>query len=234
MTPAQHKSNHRQLMKEIGNELRAKDRITLNQIRARIHEAQAKRRVDVANARHSCRAARTALRERQEAERERLKYDQAAARIARRGACQQSQDQARSEGRAAVDQWKGNLHSTRKEQKVIERAGKAPRLRSTSRERSQESDDQVRSNIPHELVPVFNKVRAKMKASSRRSRTEAFLEWAHENPDEIVQVQQADADRDLKRLIAQEKEQNRVMRKATRYTKLSKEEVTKRLADVPF
>lgn len=233
MTPAEAKRHRKQLFKEIGNELRAKDKITLAQLRARIHEARAKRKEAVANAKHNCKAARRALKERQKAERERLKYEQQAERIARRGSCESSKQQASVEGGRFVSGVENELRATRAELRNIERAGKAPRLRSTSGERRAESDDAVRRNIPEDLVPVFDKVRTKIKTSPRRSRSEAFLEWAHENPEEIVAIQQADADRYLKELIAKEKEQGRIMRKATRY-KPSREEVLKRLADVPF
>jgi hypothetical protein len=233
MTPTQAKAHRKQLMKEIGNELRAKDRIHLNQIRTRIVEARAARREAIAEAKHQCKAARIALKQKQVAERERIKADQAAERIERRGSCKSSKAQADVEGKGRIVGLRGELHATAKEQRVIERAGKAPRLRSTSGERRAESDDAVRSNIPENLVPVFNKVKAKIKGSARRSRSEAFLEWAHENPEEVLDFQQHDADRYLKELVAQEKEQGRIMRKASRY-KPTKEDVAKRLADVPF
>jgi hypothetical protein len=42
---------------------------------------------------------------------------------------------------------------------------------------------------------VFDKHRRSFKGSARRSRTEQFLEWAQENPDEVLVVQQAEADK---------------------------------------
>ena len=233
MTPTQSTAHRKQLMREIGNELRAKDRIHLHQIQTRIVEARAARREAVAEAKHQCKAARVALTAKQKAERERIRADQAAERLERRGTCHASKAEASSAGKRRIGELRGELRHTAKEQRVIERAGKAPRLRSTSGERRAESDDAVRSNLPENLVPVFNKVKARIKGSARRSRSEAFLEWAHENPDEVLELQQHDADRYLKELIAQEKEQGRIMRKATRY-KPSREEVAKRLADVPF
>jgi hypothetical protein len=86
-------------------------------------------------------------------------------------------------------------------QRQIRRAGKPPRERSTRRERSQEDDDAVRRNLPPVLVAVFDKHRKSFKGSARRSRTEQFLEWAEENPDELVAIQQAEADLALKELL---------------------------------
>ena len=42
-------------------------------------------------------------------------------------------------------------------------------------ERQAESDDEVRSNIPPELVALFERVKRGIKASPRMSRTESFL-----------------------------------------------------------
>jgi hypothetical protein len=233
MTPLEAKRHRKHLTREIEKELRAKDKIVLGEIRARIHQARAARREHIAEARHNCKAAKRALKERQKAERERLKFEQQADRIARRGSCDSSKQQASVEGGRAVTTLRGELRGTAAELRNIARAGKATRVRSTSRERRSENDDSVRRDIPQDLVPVFEKVKHRIKGSERRSRAEAFLEWAHENPEEVVSVQQADADHYLKELIAKEKEQGRIMRKAGRY-KLSKVEVLKRLADVPF
>jgi uroporphyrinogen-III synthase len=80
---------------------------------------------------------------------------------------------------------------------------------------------------------VFDKHRRSMKGSARRSRTEAFLEWAAENPDEVLLVQQAEADKALHELLKQERELGRSVRSARRYKK-SPAELAKLLADVPF
>ena len=59
----------------------------------------------------------------------------------------------------------------------------------------------MRRDIPPELVGVFNKVRRNIKGSDRRSRSEAFLEWAEENPTEIYAMQEQEAAREIKRLV---------------------------------
>ena len=100
-------------------------------------------------------------------------------------------------------------------------------------ERTQEDDDAVRSNLPPELVPVFERHRRAFKGSAKRSRTEAFLEWAEENPDEILAVQQAEADKGLRNLLKQQREFGRTVRNARRY-KQTPEELAQILAAVPF
>ena len=60
-----------------------------------------------------------------------------------------------------------------------------------------------------------------------------ILEWAEENPDEVLEVQQAEADRALKELLKQERELGRTMRGARRY-KQTPEALAELLAGVPF
>lgn len=70
-----------------------------------------------------------------------------------------------------------------------------------------ESDDAVIFNLGEnrELIGLFKSVRRKIKASPRRSRTEAFLEWVHDHPEEL------DAYRSKKQL-EYEKEAKRMYR----------------------
>jgi hypothetical protein len=51
-------------------------------------------------------------------------------------------------------------------------------------ERRGESDDEVRANIPEELIPLFNRVKRAIKAGKRMTRTEAFMKYAEEHPGE--------------------------------------------------
>jgi hypothetical protein len=80
---------------------------------------------------------------------------------------------------------------------------------------------------------VFDKHRRAIKGSARRSRTEEFLEWAAENPDEVLLVQQSEADKALHELLRQEREIDRSMRSHARYKK-PPAELARLLADVPF
>jgi hypothetical protein len=64
------------------------------------------------------------------------------------------------------------------------RARRARRGESSTRERRGESDDEVRANIPEDLIPMFERVKRSIKAGPRISRTERFLQYAEENPRE--------------------------------------------------
>lgn len=80
---------------------------------------------------------------------------------------------------------------------------------------------------------MFDKHRRSFKGSSRRSRTEEFLEWAEENPDEVLVVQQGEADEALKKLLREERDLGRLARSRTPYRQ-SPAEVDQGLADLPF
>lgn len=132
--------------------------------------------------------------------------------------------------RAALAKASGNADVAGRRAKLVEergfetkmRAHERPRgLRSTTGERRQESDDEVRSNLPADMVRVFDAVRKSIKGSPRKSRTEAFLQWAEENPGEVYELLQHDADRYLAQLLAEEERVSRELRRGS-------------LAGVPF
>jgi len=181
-----------------------------------------------------CRTARVELRDRQKLERERLRDEQRAQRGVGKVACAVGREEARELGRLEQAEAAKALRAERRLQREVRAADRrGSLLRSTKRERVQEDDDAVRRNLPADLVPVFDQVKKKIKGSARKSRTEAFLEWAEENAGEIVAIQQADADAYLAKLLQQEKEHHRAMRKTTRYRQ-SPEALERELAAVPF
>jgi hypothetical protein len=93
------------------------------------------------------------------------------------------------------------------------------RRRASSAERRSESDGAVVANIPEELIPLWNRVKQKIKGSDRRSRTEEFLQYVEENPDEVIDARQAYADRELDRELRQQQREHKhqapSVRKAT-------------------
>lgn len=154
-----------------------------------------------------------------------------AARIARREAilgvkqdCAQKRIDLRQscQTRAAVAKASGASEVARRRSKLLEEKGfeqkmraheRPGKLRSTTGERRQESDDEVRSNLEPDMVPVFNAVRKHIKGAARKSRTEAFLQWAEENPGEVYDLMQHDADKYLAQLLAEEARTTRELRR---------------------
>ncbi len=115
----------------------------------------------------------------------------------------------------------------------IERANRqrrkeAPRV--TRIERQSESDDEVRGNLPGELVPLFERVKRGIKASPRMSRTEAFLKYAEEHPDEVLVAIDDKTDALIRELEEQERQARRSLRRGAPRPRYSPEQ----LAEVPF
>jgi hypothetical protein len=75
---------------------------------------------------------------------------------------------------------------------------------STSKERLAERRDEVESNIPDNFVPLWHKVRRSFriapKQEGRISLTEAFTQYAEENPDDVLAAQQEAAHADFARM----------------------------------
>lgn len=227
-------AERRKHQRELAEHLRQKDREALAALRTKIDAAKAERRQMVRAAREACRTALLSVRERQAAARRRLTLEHQAEREHGRVACVTGKTEAKEHGHALEHTATRNLREERAFQRQIRRAGKKPPERSTARERAQEDDDAVRNNLPPELVPVFEKHRRSFKGSPRRSRTEQFLEWAEENPDEVLAVQQAEADAALKELLSTERELARSSRRARRRKRQRPEQLADLLADVPF
>lgn len=152
-----------------------------------------------------------------------VRSDCAQKRIDLRQSCQTRAIVAKASGASEVARRKATLLEEKGFERQIRNADRPRRLRSTTGERRQESDDEVRSNLEPPMVPVFDAVRRFIKGTPRKSRTEAFLQWVEENPDEVFGLLQHDADRYLAQLLAeQERTTRELKRKRTR------------LADVPF
>ena len=82
----------------------------------------------------------------------------------------------------------------------IERANKSRSKdrakHSSSRERRQESDQEVANNLDPMLLPAWRAVKRQIKGNDRRSRTEAFVEWAEANIDDVTHYAAEEAERE--------------------------------------
>jgi len=74
-----------------------------------------------------------------------------------------------------------------RQQKALRKA--QPRAKQTGRLHRAESDDAVERNLPDDLIPIWRKVKNRIRtAHTHKTRTEAFLEWVHENSDEVEAI----------------------------------------------
>lgn len=182
----------RQLRREIERDRRAQFKARLVELRGLIIAARQAKREAIHKVRSDC----------------------ARARVEARLSCQERAARAKQVGDLQVHERAAAYKDERVFEKQIRAGSKPAKLRSTATERRQESDDEVRSNLSPEMVGVFNKVRRHIKGNLRKSRTEAFLEWAEENPEEMFAMLTHETDRELSRLIA---EHTRTERQARGY-----------------
>lgn len=190
---------------------RAADRDRLKAIRRKLRELRRARPARLRQIREFCREGRLNVRERvrqlREETRNALRESVRALREAERGTCEASKARAREgfaiEIRGAVrDIEMQRAHMEREYGR--RRGGGRISAAQLAKEAREESDDEVRRNLPPELVPVFNRVRSTIKPGRRRTRTEAFLEWVHDNPDEAHSIVYDAVDRDVERLVREQ------------------------------
>lgn len=171
---------HRRLAREVAATKRTQRLERIAELRHEIKAARARRQLALVAISQSCREKRSALTL----------------------ACNARREAAREDARQAVQTGRSELDKLERDRRTFgKKSSPKGRLRSTAKERAAESDDEVRANLPPDLVDVFNRVRRQIKAHPRKSRTESFLEWAEENPGEVWELKAQSADRDVERLI---------------------------------
>lgn len=180
----------KRLRREIEADRRNAQRDKVRELRARIQLARLERKAKVSAIRSQCAIAREKLR----------------------ALCLTRRERAALEGARLVEQRKGELGEEQALEKLVrsaDRRGIKGSVRSTAAERASESDDEVRANIPSELVPAFEKNKRFIKGTPRKTRTEAFLQWAEENPAEVWALQNEQAEREIRAMV---REHNRAAR----------------------
>jgi hypothetical protein len=172
----------KRLRREIEADRRNAQRDKVRELRARIQLARLERKAKVSAIRSQCAIAREKLR----------------------ALCLTRRERAALEGARLVEQRKAELGEEQGLEKLVrsaDRRGHKGGVRSTAAERASESDDEVRANIPSELIPAFDKNRRYIKGTPRKTRTEAFLQWAEENPAEIWALQNEQAEREIRAMV---------------------------------
>lgn len=200
---------------------------------ARIRELEQRRREATKRVRDQCKAARVRLRQRikdfRARERERINAEVGAMRKEARARCKARLERVKKIATTERERRKRAKAEEVKLQRLLERAERhkaREHARSRKAERRQESDDEVRQNIPAELVPIFDRVRRHIRGTPKLSRTEAFMHWAEENPGEVVAMRDAAMEAELNRLL---KEKARLDRQEAKRRARAKDD-----EDVPF
>jgi hypothetical protein len=223
------------LFREIDRDHRRQAREKLADLRLQIRSARRQRRDAIKNAKERCRSERLAARERARALRIRgLAELREAARLERQAArdvCTTSKNEARKKD--DVERRRDELAAEAKYQadmRRIERSNKSRRREHphvTYIERRAEDDDTVRANVSLDLVPLFERVKRGIKATPRASRTEIFLKYAEEHPDEVLDVVEDKTNTLIRDLEARYREEARLQRAPRRVP-------SRQLSEAPF
>lgn len=226
------------LKKDIDREDRRKRRNRIEELRKKLREAYAARKVILKEAVEKCRSVRIALRERIRAMRIRaaqeLRDSIARERADAKARCHQCKLEARKTSKDKIEKRRRELAAERQLLLDLRRIDLSQKRRRQEHphasylERRSESDEEVRRNLPTDLLALWERVKRGIKASGRLSRTEAFLKYAEENPDEVIAAMEHDIHRYIKELERQHAEERRPSRAPRRTSRAAFDEA------VPF
>jgi hypothetical protein len=239
-TARQIAAQRKQLRQEAERDRRKKDRASLKQLRAHLRSAKRLAVARRAEVRLLCKRGRVSARERAKVLRAEFRARAAAAIMqeisAARSTCTANQDRAREQNANSIQRAAAALTHEHSHQQHIQRYSKTASLHGRSAPKSRriealhESDSEVENNIPHELLPVWRRVKSRIKGTPRRSRTEAFFEWAAEHEPDVQRIIHTQFDADVAELIKHEQELRERVGDASAYRRMSDDE----LSDVPF
>jgi hypothetical protein len=219
------------LQREREKMLKQQDRVKLIELNAQIKAARKRRQEALKTTTQSCRrwrveASARAKKFRQD-ELARIRKETTELRQSARNRCQMRRHKIRSSGARAVEVKRELRELERKHQEQQKRLAQHAKKRmakhaTSSKERRQESDDHVRGNLPPELQKVWDRVKRQIKGGPRRTRTEAFLEWAQENPGDVLHHQEHITDREVAELVREHNAlQGRMRKGAGGYRKIA-------------
>jgi hypothetical protein len=225
LTRHQASEQRKALWRDIRHDERRKAREKLASLRGQLREAHARRKRALADAKERCRAERIAARERVRALRIRVLRELREAMRAERASARETCSVRLGEARAIKDQIarsRAEFHAEKHFQRDMrriernnrQRRSEAPRI--TRLDRQGESDDEVRQNVPEDLVPLFERLKRSIKATPRMSRTEAFLKYAEEHPSEVLDVIEDKTEALIRELERQQREAARPSRRRGR------------------
>ena len=230
--PAQAKRDRKKLIRDLDAGERKRHSATMKELARLEAQAKAARRDELAKAKGRCRAgvheaaerateayrlAREAAEKAWTAAKEARIAERHAAKQAALDVCSLDREHVEGEARKVIEDIQRRADENRRHKRQmasIQRinAGRDKdrrKLKATRAERRAEGDEEVTSNLPEALIPLWNKVRRGIKGSDRISRTEEFIQYAAENADEVIQAQQEIADRELKAMEREYWEQHK-------------------------
>lgn len=172
-------------------------RRALQAVELQLRTVKRRRREALAAARVLCKRlkmkARNAVKLMRARERERINAEAQALRAQACTACEHRRNVIRASAaraeKKAEDHGRELRRLDREARRIDSRKTRELRRLTTTKERRQESDDEVARNVGAELLQVWEKHKRRFGQPRNKSRTEAFLEWVEENPGEVLETQ---------------------------------------------
>jgi len=210
LSPREAKRQRAALTKSLARDERQRASARLQGLKAGVRKAHGAARGEVGRVRRACRAARADARARARGLREQLAGEMrdrvAAERASARTSCDSDLEAARAL-RSAEARARAELQAEQDYQRNMRTIVAGQRAKARTRPRGiasvTESDNEVESNLPADLVPLWRRVKRGIKGTDRKTRTEAFLEYAESNESEAVAALVDDADALTDRAIAE-------------------------------
>lgn len=243
LSAGQARKQRHELDRERARHLREQAAATVRSLRAQLHAARVERNDKLAEVRKEARAHRLALREHHHARRVKtlaeLRDTYARERAEARETYLVRIAEVVNASRDPIERSRQKWEAERKYQEDLRRIERANRERHRVAQRvhvearRSESDDEVRSNIPMDYVPLFERVKRSIKGSTRESRTEAFMKYAEQHAEEIVTALEAESERKFHELQEKHAKAERELRRASR-APTKRTYSAAELAEVPF
>ena len=200
--------------RELRQEARERQKETIPKLRALVRDRKAARRKRLAKCRADCKRMRGKVQRDALRARELLRARIKKAKLVARDACGLCKVSATDRGLDELDRAFGKVQAEREAIAELRRRAAQltdPRGRAGGRRSAEvraESDDEVRRNVADDpdLAALWDSTnKLQFKRTRHRSRTEAFLEHVHDNPedlDELRAKQDAQYDREAEELFA--------------------------------
>lgn len=195
---------------------RAAARERIAALRLRVRQAIAAKREHMRAIVAVIRVERVALRERLRADRKRTLEelrDAARAELANaRTLWTQRKREAKEQATSAVARERAELAAARaleRTQRQIKQAHRADAAAHARGPVRPQTDDEVRALIPHELVPLFERVKESVRGGRGQTRADAFLEYAERHPEEAYKIVEPLGEKQLQRTIDELEEATR-------------------------
>jgi len=220
----------------------------LRRARHQVREARAAKKSARARARRVCARARTKFGRWVKRERARLKQQIAQLRAqlktqstryrTRLQKCcgKEQRARVRQEADASIGKARAQLlalDEERKLEKLWSGAGSLIGGPLKAKDKKAESDGQVMKNLSEDELVIWRRVKGKIKASDRMSRTEAFQQWVHDHSSEVAEIFADEAEAQYRQAVRDE-QQERKRAAGSRSHRALAAYVGEALEEVPF